>query len=92
MLCYFILCYIILVLLCVLRVSVCFSYPVSEEHQVEFMEKKDHAVVLNALRRFKDTENVVLSALQVLMPLAEPGKTQCILFVLLFQLMFSVTL
>ncbi|KAB5565628.1 hypothetical protein PHYPO_G00243780 [Pangasianodon hypophthalmus] len=47
---------------------------VPEEHQVEFIEKKDHAVVLNVLRRFKDSENVVLSALQVLMPLAEPAS------------------
>lgn len=42
------------------------------------MEKKDHAVVLNVLQRFKDSENVVLSALQVLIPLAEPGKKKCI--------------
>ncbi|XP_058264093.1 leucine-rich repeat serine/threonine-protein kinase 2 isoform X3 [Hemibagrus wyckioides] len=47
---------------------------VPEEHQVEFMEKKDHAVVLNVLQRFKDSENVVLSALQVLIPLAEPAS------------------
>ncbi|XP_060770914.1 leucine-rich repeat serine/threonine-protein kinase 2 isoform X4 [Neoarius graeffei] len=47
---------------------------VPEEHQVEFIEKKDHAVVLNVLRRFKDSENVVLSALHVLIPLAEPAS------------------
>ncbi|KAK3558872.1 hypothetical protein QTP86_032139, partial [Hemibagrus guttatus] len=47
---------------------------VPEEHQVEFIEKKDHAVVLNVLKRFKDSENVVLSALQVLIPLAEPAS------------------
>lgn len=62
-----------IVLLCV-----CDSYLVPEEHQVEFIEKKDHAVVLNVLKRFKDSENVVLSALQVLIPLAEPGKKYCI--------------
>lgn len=64
----------------VLCVFDCISYPVPEEHQVEFIEKKDHALVLNVLRTFKDNENVVLSALRVLVPLAEPGKTWCILF------------
>ncbi|XP_053497678.1 leucine-rich repeat serine/threonine-protein kinase 2 isoform X1 [Ictalurus furcatus] len=47
---------------------------VPEEHKVEFIEKKDHAVVLNVLRRFKDSESVVFSALQVLIPLAEPAS------------------
>ncbi|XP_046715187.1 leucine-rich repeat serine/threonine-protein kinase 2 isoform X3 [Silurus meridionalis] len=47
---------------------------VPEEHQVEFIEKKDHAVVLNVLSSFKDSENVVLSALQVLIPLTEPAS------------------
>ncbi|XP_060742144.1 leucine-rich repeat serine/threonine-protein kinase 2 isoform X1 [Tachysurus vachellii] len=47
---------------------------VPEEHQVEFIEKKDHAVVLNVLKSFKDSENVVRSALQVLIPLAEPAS------------------
>lgn len=56
---------------------------------MEFIEKKDHAVVLNVLRRFKDSENVVLSALHVLIPLAEPGKTWSILFFFFFGL-FSV--
>lgn len=59
-------------------VFVCVYSPVPEEHKVEFIEKKDHAVVLNVLRRFKDSESVVFSALQVLIPLAEPGKTWCI--------------
>lgn len=52
---------------------------------MEFIEKKDHAVVLNVLRRFKDSEKVVLSALQVLIPLGEPGKTRCIFFLTVFS-------
>lgn len=50
---------------------------VSEDHLVEFVEKKDHEVVLNALSRFMDSENVVLQVLRVLVPLAAPGKTLC---------------
>lgn len=46
---------------------------------MEFIEKKDHAVVMYVLRTFKDFENVVLSALKVLLPLSEPGKMRCIL-------------
>ncbi|XP_066523231.1 leucine-rich repeat serine/threonine-protein kinase 2 isoform X2 [Hoplias malabaricus] len=45
---------------------------VPEDHLVEFIERKDHGVVLSALSRFKDSENVVLPALQVLIPLVEP--------------------
>ncbi|XP_056101697.1 leucine-rich repeat serine/threonine-protein kinase 2 [Rhinichthys klamathensis goyatoka] len=47
---------------------------VSEDHLVEFVEKKDHAVVLNALSRFMDSENVVLRVLRVLVPLAAPAS------------------
>lgn len=68
----------IAVLFIVLCMLVRISDPVPEEHQVEFIERRDHAVVLNVLRMF-DSENVVLSALQVLIPLAEPRKTLCIL-------------
>ncbi|XP_072526503.1 leucine-rich repeat serine/threonine-protein kinase 2 isoform X3 [Salminus brasiliensis] len=45
---------------------------VPEGHLVEFIERKDHTVVLTALSRFKDCENVVLPALQLLIPLTEP--------------------
>uniref|UniRef100_A0A673G3Y3 non-specific serine/threonine protein kinase n=1 Tax=Sinocyclocheilus rhinocerous TaxID=307959 RepID=A0A673G3Y3_9TELE len=41
----------------------------------EFIENKDHEVVLDVLRRFMDSENVVLQALRVLIPLAAPGIT-----------------
>ncbi|KAM9496194.1 leucine-rich repeat serine/threonine-protein kinase 2 isoform 1-T1 [Clarias gariepinus] len=47
---------------------------VPEVHRVEFIERKDHVVVLNVLIRFKDSEKVVLSALQLLLPLAEPAS------------------
>uniref|UniRef100_A0A8C1CGV6 non-specific serine/threonine protein kinase n=1 Tax=Cyprinus carpio carpio TaxID=630221 RepID=A0A8C1CGV6_CYPCA len=46
---------------------------VSDAHLVEFIEDKDHEVVLDALRRFMDSENVVLRALRVLIPLAAPA-------------------
>ncbi|XP_037398335.1 leucine-rich repeat serine/threonine-protein kinase 2 isoform X5 [Pygocentrus nattereri] len=45
---------------------------IPEMHLLEFIERKDHVVVMSALSRFKDSENVVLPALQVLIPLAEP--------------------
>lgn len=47
---------------------------VSEYHLAEFIEKKDHEVVLNALGCFMDSENVVLEALKVLIPLADPAS------------------
>ncbi|XP_077067574.1 leucine-rich repeat serine/threonine-protein kinase 2 [Siphateles boraxobius] len=47
---------------------------VSEDHLVEFVEKKDHEVVVNALSRFMDSENVVLQVLRVLAPLAAPAS------------------
>ncbi|XP_035378782.1 leucine-rich repeat serine/threonine-protein kinase 2 isoform X2 [Electrophorus electricus] len=47
---------------------------VPEEHLMEFIERKDHAAVLSALSRFKESESVVLSALQVLIPLAGPAS------------------
>ncbi|XP_067292267.1 leucine-rich repeat serine/threonine-protein kinase 2 isoform X2 [Pseudorasbora parva] len=47
---------------------------VSEDHLVEFIEKKDHEVVLNALVRFMDSEPVVLQVLRVLVPLAAPAS------------------
>lgn len=42
---------------------------------MEFIENKDHEVVLDALRRFMDSDSVVLQALRVLIPLAAPGIT-----------------
>lgn len=50
---------------------------VPEEHLLEFIEKKDHTVVLSVLRKFQDSENAVLAALQTLVPLAGPGKSCC---------------
>nr|XP_055047975.1 leucine-rich repeat serine/threonine-protein kinase 2 [Misgurnus anguillicaudatus] len=47
---------------------------VSEDHLLEFIEKKDHEVVMNALSRFIDSENVVLQALRVLIVLAAPAS------------------
>ncbi|XP_062847682.1 leucine-rich repeat serine/threonine-protein kinase 2 [Trichomycterus rosablanca] len=47
---------------------------VPEEHLQEFIERKDHTVVLSVLSRFKDSENVVLAALQTLIPLAGPAS------------------
>ncbi|KAG9281042.1 leucine-rich repeat serine/threonine-protein kinase 2 isoform X2 [Astyanax mexicanus] len=44
---------------------------VTESHLVEFVDRKDHAVVLRALSRFKDCKTVVLPALQLLIPLTE---------------------
>lgn len=49
---------------------------------MEFVEKKDHEVVLNALSRFMDSENVVLQVLRVLIPLAAPGKTHYSVFMI----------
>lgn len=48
---------------------------VPEEHLLEFIERKDHTVVLSALNRFKDSVSVVLPALQVLIPLTQLGKS-----------------
>uniref|UniRef100_A0AAR2L8X4 non-specific serine/threonine protein kinase n=1 Tax=Pygocentrus nattereri TaxID=42514 RepID=A0AAR2L8X4_PYGNA len=57
---------------CVSVCTLCVSSSVPEMHLLEFIERKDHVVVMSALSRFKDSENVVLPALQVLIPLAEP--------------------
>ncbi|XP_076863676.1 leucine-rich repeat serine/threonine-protein kinase 2 isoform X2 [Brachyhypopomus gauderio] len=46
----------------------------AEVHLLEFIERKDHLAVLGALSRFKDRENVVLSALRVLILLAGPAS------------------
>lgn len=52
---------------------------------MEFIEKKDHEVVLNALSRFMDSENVVLQVLRVLILLADPGITHCSLYVFMIN-------
>ncbi|XP_051546282.1 leucine-rich repeat serine/threonine-protein kinase 2 isoform X1 [Myxocyprinus asiaticus] len=49
-------------------------HRVSVDHLVEFIEKKDHEVVMNALSSFMDSENVVLQALKVFLPLADPAS------------------
>ncbi|KAM9311733.1 leucine-rich repeat serine/threonine-protein kinase 2 [Gastrophryne carolinensis] len=45
---------------------------VPEEQLTEFVESKDHLLILNVLTEFKNTESVVLPALHVLLPLASP--------------------
>ncbi|KAE8616189.1 hypothetical protein XENTR_v10008739 [Xenopus tropicalis] len=47
---------------------------VPEEQLSEFVESKDHFILLQVLRDFKEKESVVLPALQVLLPLAGPSS------------------
>ncbi|XP_066448013.1 leucine-rich repeat serine/threonine-protein kinase 2 isoform X2 [Eleutherodactylus coqui] len=45
---------------------------VPEEQLMEFVESKDHLIILNVLTQYKDSESVIHQALSVLIPLAGP--------------------
>ncbi|MEE6523421.1 hypothetical protein FKM82_022333 [Ascaphus truei] len=47
---------------------------VPEEQLTEFVESKDHLVILKVLTKFKDTESVIFEAFRALLPLAGPCK------------------
>ncbi|KAM8973231.1 leucine-rich repeat serine/threonine-protein kinase 2 isoform 2-T2 [Pelodytes ibericus] len=47
---------------------------VPEEQLTEFVESKDHLIILKVLTEFRDSEVVLLPALQVLLPLAGPSS------------------
>uniref|UniRef100_H3AV73 non-specific serine/threonine protein kinase n=1 Tax=Latimeria chalumnae TaxID=7897 RepID=H3AV73_LATCH len=47
---------------------------VPDEQLIEFVESKDHTVILNALKQFEDNEEIVLNALCALLPLAGPSS------------------
>ncbi|KAM4748897.1 leucine-rich repeat serine/threonine-protein kinase 2 [Rhinophrynus dorsalis] len=47
---------------------------VPEEQLTEFVESKDHVIILKLLREFKDSESILLPALHVLLPLASPSS------------------
>ncbi|CAH2275810.1 leucine-rich repeat serine threonine- kinase 2 isoform X1 [Pelobates cultripes] len=47
---------------------------VPEQQLIEFVENEDHLIILKTLTEFKDSEAVVLRALQVLLPLADPSS------------------
>ncbi|XP_076120620.1 leucine-rich repeat serine/threonine-protein kinase 2 isoform X1 [Alosa pseudoharengus] len=45
---------------------------VSDEHLVDFVDRQDHSVVVRAAHVFRDNEDLLLHALRVLLPLADP--------------------
>ncbi|XP_053318521.1 leucine-rich repeat serine/threonine-protein kinase 2 isoform X2 [Spea bombifrons] len=47
---------------------------VPEEQLMEFVESKDHLIILKVLTEYKDSESVLLPALQVLLPLSGPSS------------------
>ncbi|XP_075455857.1 leucine-rich repeat serine/threonine-protein kinase 2 isoform X2 [Ascaphus truei] len=47
---------------------------VPEEQLTEFVESKDHLVILKVLTKFKDTESVIFEAFRALLPLAGPSS------------------
>jgi hypothetical protein len=51
-----------------------FGFLVSEEQLIEFVENKDYTILLNALKNFKDEEEIVLHVLHCLHSLAIPCK------------------
>lgn len=51
-----------------------FIFLVSEEQLTEFVENKDYMILLNALKNFKDEEEIVLHVLHCLHSLAIPCK------------------
>lgn len=53
---------------------------VPEEQLTEFVESKDHMIILNVLKQFQEKEDVVLPALYSLHSLAGPRKCITIIF------------
>lgn len=51
-----------------------FHFLVSEEQLTEFVENKDYVILLSALKKFKDEEEIVLHVLHCLHSLAIPCK------------------
>lgn len=51
-----------------------FPFLVSDEQLTEFVENKDYVILLNALKHFKNEEEIVLHVLYCLHSLAIPCK------------------